>query len=482
MEYKAIAMSKISISNHHHDKINIYTFPNGFRVIYQKPKQSLPITSINVFCKVGSIFETKKVRGVSHFVEHMCFKGTTKIIHPNEIFMNYDKIGAYINAYTEKEYTCYTLKCADIYVKNSTHILADMMLNSTIIKKEFTKEQKVVVEENVRNINDNEWYFFDKLQAIFYAGSSFAYPIDSIEYHPNETTLKYEDVVQWYKSFYCPENMVFSITSNLSFKEIIQIVKTSYFATKKNNTTYSNPNISYSPELTLLPMNPNPNPNSKIRIELLNKKGMSTHFVGVGFRTCNNKNPDRHPLNLLNQVLNELSGRLFTLLREKHGLTYHSSCVVEYKVHTGYFFIYAESDPHKSIYDTAEKTKTKTKSDGVLPIIMKLIRDLIKNGITTDELHRFKGNMKGKQLINLENIDTITNYNGIEYSLSTHNDTIFQHEFIDYNDIYETYIDTITKKQIHEVIRKYFVVENMVVSILGEKCPSFKEVVPFVFL
>jgi predicted Zn-dependent peptidase len=148
-------------------KYKLYTFPNKFRVIYQHLNQSLPITSIQVFCKVGSILETEKVRGISHFVEHMCFKGTKKMVHLNEVFENYDEIGAYINAYTEKEFTCYTLKCSDTYVENSTHILADMMLNSTIPKKEFLKEQKVVVEENIRNINDDEWFFFDKLNAIF---------------------------------------------------------------------------------------------------------------------------------------------------------------------------------------------------------------------------------------------------------------------------------------------------------------------------
>jgi predicted Zn-dependent peptidase len=154
-----------------------------------------------VFCKVGSIYETNNLRGVSHFVEHMCFKGTQKIIQPNEIFANYDEIGAYINAYTEKEYTCYTLKCSDMFVENSINILSDMMLNSTFPKKEFIKEQKVIVEENIRSINNNEWFFFDKLNAIFYEGSSFAYPIDSIEYHPKDTTLKYKDVQQWYE--YC---------------------------------------------------------------------------------------------------------------------------------------------------------------------------------------------------------------------------------------------------------------------------------------
>jgi predicted Zn-dependent peptidase len=460
----------MSIKNNHHDTIKIHKFPNGFRVIYQKPKQTLPITSIHVFCKVGSILETDNVRGICHFLEHMCFKGTKKIIYPNEIFKNYDKIGAYINAYTEKEYTCYTVKCSDEFVENSTQIVSDMVLNSTIPKKEFMKEQKVVVEENIRNINDNEWFFFDKIIAIFYGGSSYAYPIDSIEYHPNDKILKYKDVLDWYKYFYHPENIVFSITSNISFSKIIRVLKNTDFVKIKPKYTESIFTLALPfPNLYLLPISTSTSTSTstslkkkqqKIRIDIFNKKGMSTNFVGVGFRTCNNKHPDKYPLDLLNHLLNELSGRLFTLLREDHGLTYRSSCMVEYKEHTGFFLIYVETDPQKTIYDG------KSKKSGVLPIIIKLLSDLRKNGITNEELERFKGYMKGKHLMNLENIDNITNYNGIEYILSPLNE--FNKEFIDYNDIYEKYIDKITKEQIQQVIDKYFIVENMIVYILGE--------------
>ena len=450
----------MSIKNHHRDNIQIHTFPNGFRIIYQKPKQVLPITSLHVFCKVGSIYETEHIRGISHFVEHMCFKGTKQMIHSNEIFMNYDEIGAYINAYTEKEYTCYTLKCSDIYVENSTQILADMLLNSTFPKKEFIKEQKVIVEENIRNINDDEWFFFDKLNAIFYEGSSFAYPIDSIEYHPNATTLKYKDVVDWYRYFYHPQNMVMSVTSNLSFSEIIHMLNHSFFVKTREKKRKSLEWISI-PKMEILPLMPIP------KIEIFKKKGVFTNYVGVGFRTCNKKNPDRFPLQLLNNILNGLSGRIYIALREKHGLTYRSDSIVEHKENTGYFLIYAETDPHKTIKDETHL--------GVLPIIMNIIRDLIQKGITNEELNRFKGKIKGNYLMNLQDNDVLTTYNGIEYISSSDTNT-FQSEFIDYNDIYETYIDNITKEDINKIIRKYFVVENRIIYILGETVPTITQV------
>ena len=461
--------------------IHIHTFPNGFRVIYQKPKQSLPITSAHVFCNVGSSLETENVRGVCHFVEHMCFKGTKTILNSNQLFISYDKIGAYINAYTEKEYTCYTLKCADIFFENSAKILSDMMLNSVFSKNECIKEQKVIVEENIRDINDNEWFFFDKLNTIFYAGSSFEYPIDSIKYHPNANVLKYKDVVEWYQWFYHPEKMVLSVTSNIPFSDIIHMLKKSFFVKEKSRNSNKIPSIitknalSY-PILDLLPIC---SKNNKIRIEIFKKKGISTNFVGVGFRTCDKKNQDRYPLQILNHILNGLSGRLFTLLRDKHGLTYRSDSVVEHKIHTGYFLIYAETDPQKTIHgndDGDEKNRSSSsKKMGVLPIIIQLMKDLREKGITNEELNTFKGNIKGKYLMNLEDIDNITTYNGIEY-LTSMNDDHFKQNFVDYNDIYDRYIAKITKEQIQEIIHKYFIVDNMVVYILGEKTPSLKQV------
>lgn len=464
------------IKNNSSDTINIHTFPNGFRVIYQKPKQSLPITSVHVFCNVGSILETEKVRGVCHFVEHMCFKGTKQILNSTQLFTTYDEIGAYLNAYTEKEYTCYTLKCADAYIENSIHMLGDMVLNSVFSKTECIKEQKVIVEENIRDINDDEWFFFDKIHAIIYNGSSFAEPIDSINYHPNANILKYEDVLQWYKWFYHPEKMVLSVTSNIPFSEIINILKKSYFVKTKSRRSEKIPTIINEislqyPILDLLPINTQQN---KIKIEIFKKKGMSTNFVGVGFRTCNKTKIDKYPLQLLNHVLNGLSGRLFTLLREKHGLTYRSDSVVEHKEHTGYFLIYAETDPQKTIHDGINSHSV-SKNIGVLPIIIQLIKDLKENGITDKELEIFKGNMKGKYLMNLEDIDNLTNYNGFEYLVSM-NDDDFKEKFVDYNDIYDKYISKITKEQIQNIIDKYFIVNNMVVYILGEKIPSLKQV------
>ena len=88
-----------------------HKFKNGLELVYQKSHSNVPITSIYVFCKVGSAYETDSIRGASHFVEHMCFKGTEKVRRVRNLLIQYNTIGSYSNAYTTNQHTCYYIKC-----------------------------------------------------------------------------------------------------------------------------------------------------------------------------------------------------------------------------------------------------------------------------------------------------------------------------------------------------------------------------------
>jgi len=208
--------------------MNKQTFDNGFRIVHENPQSNLPITSIQLFCDYGSVYEKDGLRGAAHFIEHMCFKGTQKIPNGKEIFIEYNKIGAYFNANTEKRYTRYIITCEDDYFNNCIFILSDMLMNSTFNKKEFEKERKVVVEENIRNEDDASDIISDNINKMLYNGSSYADAIDTLSFH-NSKTLKYEDVVEAYKMFYLPNRMVLSIVSNISFNKINEALKRTYF-------------------------------------------------------------------------------------------------------------------------------------------------------------------------------------------------------------------------------------------------------------
>lgn len=437
--------------------IHTHTFPNGFRIIYENPRSSISVSAIQVFCKVGSAMETDDSRGISHFVEHMVFKGTKKLPLSKDISRTYDKIGAYFNATTEKSYTNYIVKCEDDYVKNCILVLGDMLLNSVFNRSEFEKEKKVVVEETILLEDSGEDIVADMYEESVYKGSSYANSIDILEYH-SPGSLSYDTVLKFYKTFYKPSNMVISIVSHVPFSKFIEIVSNSDFvktAADKQFVHCPNPVISYDQQ-------------SEPQYIMRNSKGMNTLHLIIGFRTCSQYSPDKYALNILGNILGGyMNARLFAILREANGLTYASNADTKYYSILGDFSISAETDPAKLLVN---KGTGKGTGKGVLPLLVDIIVDLQKNGVSKSELRISKSNMKGSMAIE----DTSENacfHNGSKMILYDHVTPITS-----YHDRYDTHYKNITQKDIHDVIKKYFVKSNMTVCILGEHTPDLKTI------
>jgi predicted Zn-dependent peptidase len=432
--------------------IDKHTFENGFRIVHETPHSKLPITSIQLFCDFGSVNEKDGVRGSAHFVEHMCFKGTRKIPNGKEIFINYDKIGAYFNANTERRYTRYIIVCEDDYVNNCIYILSDMLMNSTFNKKEFEKERKVVVEENIRNEDDASNIIHVNIIKILYNGSSYADEIDTLSFH-NAKTLKYEDVFEMYNMFYVPNRMILSIVSNISFQKINEALKRTYFT---KTPKICNFNYDKYQKITMF------SNQDKIEYNIQTKKGLTTLHLNIGFRTCPYNSEDKYILNLLSNIIGGTSSsRLFTMLRQDNGLTYSSHCYTTYHEHLGDLTIEIETDYHKIIKDGNKK--------GIIPLIIGMLNDLIKKGVSQSELTNTKSNLKGSMALELQNIETSTFHNGLDALMGNENQ-------IPYIDLYDKFYSHITKTQVHEIIKKYFIKENMVVCLLGEHVPTIEKV------
>jgi hypothetical protein len=430
----------------------IHIYSNGFKLIHAKPKSNLPITSIQLFCDYGSAYEKDGVRGAAHFIEHMCFKGTEKIPSGKEIFTHYNKIGAYFNANTEKRYTRYTITCEDEYVNNCIYILSDMLMNSTFNKKEFEKERKVVVEENIRNEDDASDIIDVNMNKLLYNGSSYADEIDTLSFH-NTKTLKYNDVFEMYKMFYVPNRMVLSIVSNISYQKINDALKRTYFykAPKICNFNYNK----YQKIITF-------SKQDKIEYNIQSKKGITTLHLSIGFRTCPYNSNDKYILNIISNIIGgTTSSRLFTMLREDNGLTYSSNCYTNYYEHLGDLTIEIETDYRKILKDGNKK--------GIIPLVIGMLNDLIKTGVSQTELTSTKTNLKGSMTLDLQNVETSAFHNGLDMLMDNDNMT-------PYIDLYDKCYSSITKKQINEMIRKYFIKENMSVCLLGEHVPPIEKV------
>jgi predicted Zn-dependent peptidase len=431
--------------------IRHHTYPNGLGVIYEPSKTTVPLTYIYLYCNVGSVHEPDNLRGVAHFIEHMCFKGTRRISNPKDIFIEYDKIGAEFNAFTIKRTTCYIVVCQNDYVHNCLSILGDMVLNSTFPKKEYEKEFAVVVEENIDDSNDFQDIIYENSDALVYKGSSYEHPVDSIKYHPKETPPKYEDVLQFYHACYQPDNMVMSIVSTMSFRRIQNLVSSTLIAKQKSNRIGAGP-LSICHEIA---------PQSDIQFQLQTKKGVTNTLLTLGFRTCGMDSPDKYKLELLKTILiGGMSGRLFMLLREKHGLTYGIEMETEYHERVGDFTIFTQTDSTKLL-------RNGDAGRGVLPLLVDCIFDLISNGVTKKEFDTAKGNQKGNYILQQARDKDRAEYNGLEWIMR---DRVC--DITSYDDVYTKYIEPIKHSDMKDLIRNYFKRDKMTVCLLSEKLPS----------
>ena len=437
------------------NKPETYSWPNGFRVIYEKSHVSVNNTHIQVFCDVGSAYETDDLRGASHLIEHMCFKGTHKVPTTKELMVNYDRIGAYFNAYTEKRYTCYVLRCDDEYIENSLVIMSDMILNSRFDKKEFVKEQRVVVEENIRDSDDPVSMVEEITTMFLYEGSSFMYPIDTLSYH--KKGFKYDDIVDFYRTFYHPSRMIVSIVSNQPLSFIKRVLNKTFFTKpspegmSKNHQISSKYLINYRIE-----------PRDDMKIILKNNSSLNTTHLFIGFRT---ETKDKYALNMLKNIMSSaFNSRLFILLREERGLTYTSKVFVNYNEISGDFGIYAEADNTKIMRNGANGM-------GVLPIIVKMLLNLLHNGVTEKEVRIAHGFVKGHMKLKLENSTNIANHNGFHFLV--HPDK----PVVPLSDIYKVRYQPIKKSDVDLAIQTYFKRSGMVVSMLGKNLPTERQVV-----
>ena len=427
--------------------ITTHSFQNGFKLVHEKINNNLS-SSINVFCDVGSIYEPESLKGASHFIEHMCFKGTKKVPKAKDIYLTYDKIGAYLNAYTEKRYTCYTVKCDSDYLESIIEMLSDMLLNSVFDKREFIKEEHVVIEENVKSEDLPSDLMFNSLTSMIYKGSSFENNVDKLDYHTKK--FVYDEVVDFYKLFYKPSRMVLSITSSCSFKEIRDFLNTTDFV-KHNARIQEIPS-----KFMIIPCVKH---QETTRIEIINLKSHKTLHLGISFRV---ESVDRYCLNLLQTILSgPMSSRLFSLLREENGLTYTSSVYTNYHKIYGDITIYAETEKNKMLKNASKP--------GVLPLLINELKKLVNNGVSKEELNRAKQYMKGSLKISIEDIDNITSHNG-EQLLIYPND-----EIISYKDLYEKCYKSITLKNINDVIKKYIRKNLMSISIVGPQVVNKKK-------
>lgn len=426
-------------------------YPNNFHFIHQEAVHSLPLCSIHLFCDVGSSFETNELRGIAHLLEHMLFQGT-KTKTANILFKQYDRIGTEFNAHTTKRYTRFHIKCHDQHAKRVIELLSDVMKNSTMKKSTISKEMKIVNQENKNFLTNYYAVAMNNFESKIFKNSSFESAVDDFSYKNDKKKL--ESIQDWYEWFYRPSNMVLSVVSNKK----IDFWKKILFSTEFTSEEFRK-NTKIPKNVLKFPINKNIGMSSNIDIILSRKNHAENTNIVFGFRTVNQYSDKKYLFELLTHILNGMSGRLFMILRQTEHLVYNITSSSEQEEFTGYFSIYTEfSDEH--VFE-------------ILKLIIKLFKDLSKNGVNEEEFHIGKSRLRGYYEIQYEDMDTFAEHNGYEqlvFVRKTENSRHYKKDKIQqYQTIFDDHIEPITIEQINASMREYFQINNMVVSLVSSQ-------------
>ncbi|MBP2077703.1 M16 family metallopeptidase [Oceanobacillus polygoni] len=384
---------------------------NGVRIVLEKIPAVRSVT-IGIWVLTGSRNESVENNGISHFLEHMFFKGT-KTRTAQDIAEAFDSIGGQINAFTSKEYTCFYAKVLDTHKDYALEILADMFFNSTFDEAEMEREKKVVFEEIKMYEDTPDDIVHDLLAKASYGDHPLGYSILGTETHLK--SFQPETLREYVKQRYTPENVVVSVAGNVE-DSFIQTVE-HYFGAYESPTEKS----------TII--KPSFYANSIER----NKDTEQAHLC-FGFEGLPQGNENIYSLIIMNNVLGgSMSSRLFQDVREKQGLAYSVFSYHSTFLDNGLLTIYAGTGKEQLslLRDTINQT----------------VETLINKGLTDKELRNSKEQLKGSLMLGLESTNSRMSRNG-------RNELLLQrHRTLD--EIIRE-IDAVDYASIGQVIKKIF--------------------------
>ncbi|OLS42118.1 pitrilysin family protein [Bacillus sp. MRMR6] len=391
--------------------INKHTCKNGVRIVLENIP-TVRSVAIGVWIGTGSRNEIPQTNGVSHFLEHMFFKGTATR-SAKEIAESFDSIGGQVNAFTSKEYTCYYAKVLDTHSQFALDVLADMFFNSTFVEEELKKEKNVVLEEIKMYEDTPDDIVHDLLSRAVYGDHPLGYPILGTEETLN--TFTGETLKEYMNQRYTPDNVVISVAGNISDSFILEVEK--YFGAYEGGNDTS--------EIPVPVFQSN---------RISRKKETEQAHLCIGFEGLKVGHEDVYSLIILNNVLGgSMSSRLFQEVREQRGLAYSVFSYHSAYQDNGIVTVYGGTGAKQLdvLYETIRETLDKLKQEG----------------ITDKELTNSKEQLKGSLMLSLESTNSRMSRNGKNELL------LKRHRSLD--EIIEQ-IDLVTKQSVDGMSRSIF--------------------------
>ncbi|MBP6884102.1 MAG: insulinase family protein [Candidatus Pacebacteria bacterium] len=399
---------------------------NGLRVI-TIPMKDNPTVTVLVLVEAGSKYETKDVNGISHFLEHMCFKGTEKRPKAIDISKELDALGSQYNAFTAQEFTGYYAKSDARHFKQILDIVSDIYLNSTFPEAEMQKEKGVIIEEiNMYQDMPNR-HVQDLVMELLYGDQPAGWNVAGEK--ENITNMKRDDFVKYKSQHYLPEATVIVVAGQVSEKEALAETKKIFAQIPKGKK---------SKKLKVKEAQTKP------ALLIKNKQSDQTHFV-LGVRSFDFFNKKSAELSVLGGILGGgMSSRLFQKLREEMGVGYYVRAYNDAYTDHGFFQISAGVD-NKRIFE-------------VLEVVLEECKKLIDEDVSEEELNKVKECLIGNMKLSLESSDDIANFYGGQELLKRETKSA-EDKALE--------IRKVTAKQIKNLARQIFKNEQLNLALIG---------------
>ncbi len=397
---------------------------NGLTLLTERISEMRSV-AMGIFACVGSGSETDNIAGLSHFVEHMAFKGTKKR-SAFQIASEFDAIGGKSNAYTSKEITNYYAVVLDKHLETAVDILSDIVLNSLYDPKEMELEKGVIVEEIKMYEDTPDELIHDLFTELIYHGHPLGRP--TIGSEETVRSLKREDILDYMKEHYTPDNTIISLAGNVEHEEALKLIEP-YFSKMKGRREYS----------------AQPSPTVKKGSVLKQKKTEQIHIcLGCGGPSQNSD--DRYAFSVLDTVFGgSMSSRLFQEVREKRGLAYAIYSYNAALKNDGLYVVYA---------GTSKNTFRQ-----VIDITIDEMGKIKKSGLTKEEIERSKEHIKGSLVLGLESTSSRMSWLARSQFLYGRVLTI--------DEIFEK-IDKVSSDDIIKTANKYLKDEELTLAIIGD--------------
>ncbi len=399
---------------------------NNLRIL-TIPMKGTKTASVLLLVGAGSKYEVREINGLSHFLEHMFFKGTKKRPNTLKLIEPLDKIGGQYNAFTSQEYTGYWAKVNADHLETALDWVSDIYLNSKIEQEEIDREKGTILQELKMYLDMPSQHISDIWTELLYGDQPAGWKIIGTE--ENIKSFQRDQFLDYLKTHYSANNTVVAVAGQINQPKVIEQLK-GYF---KNINTAENQGKVKVQEKQAKPQS------------LINFKETDQTHLHLGVRAYDIFHPDRYALGLLSVILGgNMSSRLFISVRERQGLAYHISSAIDADTDAGSLFARAGVD--------------NSKVDKAIQTILKEFQKISREKVSSAELKKAKEYIKGSTLIEMESSDSQASFVASQ-ELLTEKILTIEEKFAK--------IDKVTVNDIQRVARDIFKPEKLNLALIG---------------